>query len=114
VRVPENADRRPLEVRFRSARRTLKMALRRGDPGTEPGRPFRLEAGGWNFAGAVVDDRRTGTGMFINASRIGLNRDRASHRGGFRHAIDIAQAGRRIGRVRVAGRCATFCTWRSR
>jgi hypothetical protein len=114
VRVPENGDRRALELRLRSPRRTLQLALRRGDPGTQPGRPFRLEAGGWKFAGAVIDDRRTGTGMFVNASRIGLNRERASFRGRFRHAIDIVQAGRRIGRVRIVGRCATFCTWRSR
>jgi hypothetical protein len=107
VRVPENADRRPLELRFRSAARRLRIALRRGDPGTAPGRPFRVQAAGWKFAGAVIDDRQTGTGMFINA-------DRGDFRGSFRHAIDVVQAGRRVGRVRVAGRCATFCNWRSR
>jgi hypothetical protein len=114
VRIGENADLRPVQLRVRGVRRarlpgasapveTVTFALRGGDKGlTYFGRASRtVRSAGWHFDTTWA--RR-------DELRISM-RDHSNARGrGFGFELELTQASRRLGRTRVVGRCNDlFC-----
>jgi hypothetical protein len=109
VRIGKEADLRPVQLRVRGVRRarlpsasapvtTVTFALRGGDKGlTYFGRALRtVRSAGWHFD-ATWDER--------DEIRIAM-RDHSNRRGrGFGFELELTQAGRRLGRTRVVGRC---------
>jgi hypothetical protein len=121
VRVPANADRRPVQWRLRRvgrARRppatapvqTVTYALRRGDKGLGGlGTGRMLRSAGWRFHFDVFFRNE----MEVTMRRSGRPRPRA-----FGIELDVIQAGRRVGRTRVVGRCTfssvgPLCSYRT-
>jgi hypothetical protein len=116
VRIGNNADLRPVQLRLRGVRRarlprpstpvrTLTLALRRGDQGLWWGRPERvLRSAGWRFAAGFHDKKE----IFITM------RTFRGRRRGFGFDLELVQAGRRIGRTRAVGRCGyLLCDYRT-
>jgi hypothetical protein len=116
VPIGDEADLRPVEMRVRGSTRArlpgrgaplrkLVFALRRGDRGLAfTGPPERIRrAAGWAFAGGFARD---------GAIRIAMRGMPAGR--GFGFALELVQAGRRIGRTRAVGRCGSYtCSYRT-
>jgi hypothetical protein len=115
VRIGENADLRPVQMRLRGVRRarlpgasapveTVTFALRGGDKGlTYFGSALRtVRSAGWHF---------DATWAKRDELRIQM-RDHSNRRGrAFGLELELTQAGRRLGRTRLVGRCNDlFCT----
>ena len=117
----KNADLRPVEFRLRGVRRarlpgpraplqTATIALRRGDPGISRGQSRRLRAAGWRFVIGNIDEHD----VVFGAKVIDNRRGRRGPAQGFGYSIELVQAGERVGRVRVIGRCGYLgCRWRA-
>jgi hypothetical protein len=118
VHIGKNADLRPLQLRVRGVRRarlpgasapveTVNFALRGGDKGlTYFGRSLRtVRSAGWHFDASWVGR---------DEIRIAM-RDHSNRRGrAFGFELELRQAGRRLGRTRVVGRCnSLYCTPRT-
>jgi hypothetical protein len=121
MRAGRNADLRPVEFRLRGVRRarlpglgarlqTITLALRRGDAGLSMARSRRLRAAGWRFVIGNVD----GHLIVIDAKNVEARRGRRGGARGFGYSFQLVQAGDRVGRIRVTGRCGYLgCHWRS-
>jgi hypothetical protein len=117
----KHADLRPVEFRLRGVRRArlpgpdapvqrATIALRRGDRGISRGRSRRLHAAGWRFVVGNIDEHDVVFGVQVIDNR----RGRRGPSRGFGYRIDLVQAGERVGRVRVVGRCGYLgCRWRA-
>jgi hypothetical protein len=114
VRIGKNADLRPVQMRLRGVRRarvpsasapvtTVTFALRGGDKGLSYfGKALRtVRSAGWHFDATWA--RR-------DEIRISM-RDHSNRRGrAFGVELELTQAGRRLGRTRLVGRCNDlFC-----
>jgi hypothetical protein len=109
VRIGKNADLRPVQMRLRGVRRarvpsasapvtTVTFALRGGDKGLSYfGKALRtVRSAGWRFDATWA--RR-------DEIRISM-RDHSNRRGrAFGVELELTQAGRRLGRTRLVGRC---------
>lgn len=121
IRAGKRADLRPVELRLRGVRRarlpgrrarlqTVTLSLRRGDAGLSPGERRRLRAAGWQFFIGFVDQNEIGIGAEI----VETGRGRRGYSRGFGYTIELVQARRRVGRIRVTGQCGYLgCRWRS-
>ena len=121
IKTGKNADLRPVVVRLRGVRRArvpgpgarvqaTTFALRRGDAGLWRGESRKLRAAGWRFQMGNVD----GHLILMNATVIDSRRGRRGPARGFGYSIQVSQAGRFAGRVRVVGRCGFLgCSWRA-
>jgi hypothetical protein len=112
LRTGRNADLRPVQFRLRGVKRArlpgpgarlqkATIALRRGDPGLSRGESRTLRAGGWRFRIGNGDEHI----IIFNAEVIENRRGRRGRSRGFGYTIVLVQAGHRVGRVRVTGRC---------
>ena len=121
IRPGKHADLRPVQLRLRGTRRarlpgpgarlrTAILALRRGDVGLSRGQSRKLRAAGWQFSVGFVDDHNVGIGAII----VETGRGRRGHSWGFGYALELVQARRRVGRIRVTGHCGHLgCRWRA-
>jgi hypothetical protein len=121
VRAGKNADVRPVQLRLRGVRRarlpgrgtrvqTLTLALRRGDRGLSLGRSRKLRAAGWQFFIGFVDEHN----IDIRTTLLDNRRGRRGPARGFGYTVQLVQAGERVGRIRVIGRCGYLgCRWRA-
>jgi hypothetical protein len=119
--TPKNADLRPVEFRLRGVRRarlpgpgarlqTMTIALRRGDAGVSRGQSRRVRAAGWRFRVGNIDEHD----ILFDAKVIDSRRGRRGPARGFGYAIELVQAGQRVGRIRAIGRCGYLgCRWRA-
>ena len=117
----KNADLRPVEFRLRGVRRarlpgprarlqTVRIALRRGDAGVSRGESRILRAAGWRFRIGNIDEHD----VIFDAKVIDNRRGRRGPSRGFGYAIELVQAGDRVGRIRAVGRCGYLgCRWRA-
>ena len=117
----KNADLRPVQFRLRGVKRarlpgrgarlqTATIALRRGDPGVSRGQSRRLRAAGWRFRIGNIDEHD----VIFGAEVIDNRRGRRGRSRGFGYAIELVQAGERVGRIRAVGRCGYLgCRWRA-
>jgi hypothetical protein len=117
----KNADLRPVELRLRGVRRArppgpgarvqkARLALRRGDAGLGLGEHRSLRAAGWRFRVSNVD----GHIFLINVENLESRRGRRGRARAFGYSVVLVQAGRRVGRERVVGRCGFLgCNWRA-
>ena len=117
----KNADLRPVEFRLRGVRRarlpgprarlqTVRIALRRGDAGVSRGESRILRAAGWRFRIGNIDEHD----VIFDAKIIDNRRGRRGPSRGFGYAIELVQAGDRVGRIRAVGRCGYLgCRWRA-
>jgi hypothetical protein len=121
LRTGRNADLRPVQFRLRGVKRArlpgpgarlqkATIVLRRGDPGLSRGESRTLRAGGWRFRIGNADEHI----VIFNAEVIENRRGRRGPSRGFGYTIVLVQAGHRVGRVRVTGRCGYLgCRWRA-
>jgi hypothetical protein len=117
----KNADLRPVQFRLRGVKRarlpgrgarlqTARIALRKGDPGVARGQSRRLRAAGWRFRIGNIDEHD----VIFGAEVIDNRRGRRGPARGFGYAIELVQAGERVGRIRAVGRCGYLgCRWRA-
>ncbi len=115
----KNADLRPVEFRLRGVRRaripghkaplqTATIAFRRGDPGLSRARSRTFRTAGWRFVIGNVDEQD----VVIGVQLIDNRRGRRGPARGFGYSVDLVQAGHRVGRLRVKGRCGYLgCRW---
>ena len=120
-RTGKNADLRPVELRLRGVRRArppglgarvqrVRLALRRGDAGLERGQRRIMRAVGWRFHVSNIDEHD----ILINVTNVEDLRGRSAGSRAFGYSIVLIQAGRRVGRERVTGRCGNLgCNWRA-
>jgi hypothetical protein len=107
VRIGKDADLRPVQLRLRGVRRarlpgplapveTVTFALRGGDKGLTDG-VRSLRSAGWHFDAS----------WFRRREEIGVSmRDHSNRKGrGFGFVLELTQAGHRLGRTRLVGRC---------
>jgi hypothetical protein len=119
VLIGKDADLRPVQLQLRGVRRarlpgasgpteTVTFALRGGDKGLSYfGRSLRtVRSAGWHFD---ADVSRRGKELSVSM------RDHSNRRGrGYGVELELTQAGRRLGRTRVVGRCGDLiCTFRT-
>jgi hypothetical protein len=116
-----NADLRPVQVRLRGVRRArvpgrgarlrkVTLALRRGDAGLARGEHHTMRVAGWEFRVGNVDEHI----VLINVKNLENRRGRRGRARAFGYSIALVQAGRRVGRERVVGRCGYLgCRWRA-
>ena len=118
----KNADLRPVQLRLRGVRRarlpgrtarlrTLTLALRRGDKGLSLGQSRRLRTAGLAVLRRSVADEHN---IDIRTTLVDNRRGRRGPARGFGYAVELVQAGDRVGRIRVIGRCGYLgCRWRA-
>jgi hypothetical protein len=117
----KNADLRPVQFRLRGVRHArlpgrgarvqkATIALRSDDPGISRRRSRRLRAAGWRFVIGNIDEHDVVFGVEVVDNR----RGKRGPARGFGYSIQLVQAGERVGRVRVVGRCGYLgCRWRA-